>query len=84
MPEIVTVRISDDALARATGADALAAASIAPLELREKEGLALINGTDGMLGMLLLALHDLSVLLDNDDELTAGRRDTGYFAVMPG
>ena len=38
---------------------ALAAAGIAPLELREKEGLALINGTDGMLGMLLLALHDL-------------------------
>ncbi len=46
---------------------ALAAASIAPLVLREKEGLALINGTDGMLGMLLLALHDLSVLLDTAD-----------------
>ena len=27
--------------------------------LAAKEGLALINGTDGMLGMLLLALHDL-------------------------
>ncbi|MGN6600072.1 MAG: aromatic amino acid lyase, partial [Actinomycetes bacterium] len=40
---------------------------IAPLELREKEGLALINGTDGMLGMLLLALHDLAVLLDTAD-----------------
>ena len=48
-------------------AEALAAASIAPLELREKEGLALINGTDGMLGMLLLALHDLQVLLDTAD-----------------
>ncbi len=36
--------------------------------LREKEGLALINGTDGMLGMLLLALHDLEMLL------TTGRR----------
>jgi histidine ammonia-lyase len=47
--------------------DALAAAGIAPLVLREKEGLALINGTDGMLGMLLLALHDLSVLLDTAD-----------------
>jgi histidine ammonia-lyase len=47
--------------------EALAAASIAPLELREKEGLALINGTDGMLGMLLLALHDLRVLLDTAD-----------------
>ncbi|WP_164861872.1 aromatic amino acid lyase, partial [Microbacterium sp. CPCC 204701] len=48
-------------------ADALAAAGIARLVLREKEGLALINGTDGMLGMLLLALHDLSVLLDTAD-----------------
>ena len=27
--------------------------------LREKEGLALINGTDGMLGMLALAIADL-------------------------
>jgi len=43
-------------------ADALAAAAIAPLELQEKEGLALINGTDGMLGMLCLAIHDLGAL----------------------
>lgn len=40
-------------------ADALAAAEIEPLVLREKEGLALINGTDGMLGMLCLAIADL-------------------------
>src|SRR4051794_20676431 len=33
-------------------AQALAAAGIAPLTLVAKEGLALINGTDGMLGML--------------------------------
>ena len=39
--------------------------------LREKEGLALINGTDGMLGMLLLALHDLSVLLQTADVAAA-------------
>src|SRR5690606_41295424 len=44
-------------------ADALPAAGIAPLALREKEGLALINGTDGMPGMLCLALHDLRSLL---------------------
>ncbi|TDP41135.1 histidine ammonia-lyase [Nocardia ignorata] len=44
-------------------AQALAAAGIAPVELAEKEGLALINGTDGMLGMLLLACHDLRALL---------------------
>ena len=46
---------------------ALAAAGIEPLELQEKEGLALINGTDGMLGMLLLAcadLHELVTLAD--------------------
>lgn len=48
-------------------ADALAAAGLAPLELVEKEGLALINGTDGMLGMLVLALHDLGMLLDVAD-----------------
>ncbi|ACU40070.1 histidine ammonia-lyase [Actinosynnema pretiosum subsp. pretiosum] len=51
-------------------ADALAAAGITPLRLAEKEGLALINGTDGMLGMLVLAIHDLRHLLDVAD-LTA-------------
>jgi histidine ammonia-lyase len=44
-------------------ADALAAAGIEPLTLQEKEGLALINGTDGMLGMLVLALADLGALV---------------------
>lgn len=44
-------------------ATALAAAGLTPVELREKEGLALINGTDGMLGMLVLAIHDLTDLL---------------------
>ncbi|MGO1293944.1 MAG: histidine ammonia-lyase, partial [Cellulosimicrobium funkei] len=52
-------------------ADALAAAGIAPLALREKEGLALINGTDGMLGMLALALHDLRSLLTTADVAAA-------------
>ncbi len=50
-----------------SAADALGAAGIAPVALREKEGLALINGTDGMLGMLLLALHDLEMLLTTAD-----------------
>ena len=44
-------------------AQALAAAGIRPVELREKEGLALINGTDGMLGQLVLAITDLRRLL---------------------
>ena len=38
-----------------------------PLVLRAKEGLALINGTDGILGMLLLALEDLGRLAKTAD-----------------
>jgi histidine ammonia-lyase len=50
---------------------ALAAAGLAPVELAAKEGLALINGTDGMLGMLVLALTDLEVLLRTADVAAA-------------
>jgi histidine ammonia-lyase len=53
-----------------SAADALARAGITPIVLREKEGLALINGTDGMLGMLVLAITDLRRLLKVAD-LTA-------------
>jgi histidine ammonia-lyase len=59
----VRVRSGDRVLA----AGALAAASIPPLVLAEKEGLALINGTDGMLGMLVLAAADLALLLRTAD-----------------
>ncbi|MGH2840363.1 MAG: aromatic amino acid lyase, partial [Solirubrobacteraceae bacterium] len=48
---------------RADAATALAEAGVEPLTLIAKEGLALINGTDGMLGMLILASHDLGRLL---------------------
>ncbi|EME53179.1 histidine ammonia-lyase [Amycolatopsis decaplanina] len=48
-------------------ADALKHAGIEPVVLAEKEGLALTNGTDGMLGMLLLAAADLRKLLDTAD-----------------
>jgi histidine ammonia-lyase len=48
----------------------LAAHGITPIVLEPKEGLALINGTDGMLGMLILALHDFERLLKMAD-LTA-------------
>ncbi|RKR76491.1 histidine ammonia-lyase [Frondihabitans australicus] len=51
--------------------DALAAAGISPILLREKEGLALVNGTDGMLGMLLLALDDLRTLVTTADVAAA-------------
>jgi len=48
-------------------AELLAAHGLAPVELREKEGLALLNGTDGMLGMLLLACADLARLFTSAD-----------------
>jgi histidine ammonia-lyase len=60
-------RVRDrDGVERDAG-DALAAAGITPIALREKEGLALVNGTDGMLGMLLLALDDLRTLVTTAD-----------------
>lgn len=49
----------------------LLSANIAAVELLEKEGLALINGTDGMLGMLILAIHDLEKLLNAADVIAA-------------
>ncbi|WP_028047555.1 histidine ammonia-lyase [Cellulomonas sp. URHE0023] len=48
-----------------------AQAGLTPVTLTEKEGLALINGTDGMLGMLALALHDLENLLTTADVAAA-------------
>ncbi len=42
---------------------ALEAAGLQPAALRAKEGLALINGTDGILAMLCLAIHDLDMLM---------------------
>ncbi|MFD5411631.1 histidine ammonia-lyase [Streptomyces nojiriensis] len=45
----------------------LAEAGIEPVVLREKEGLALLNGTDGMLGMLIMALADLGKLYTSAD-----------------
>ncbi|HSJ22709.1 MAG TPA: histidine ammonia-lyase [Nocardioidaceae bacterium] len=52
-------------------ADALRAAGLQPVELAAKEGLALINGTDGMLGMLVLAVADLRTLLRTADVAAA-------------
>ncbi len=56
-------QVVDEQGIRRPAADALAGAGITPVELQAKEGLALINGTDGMLGMLVLAIHDLRQLL---------------------
>jgi histidine ammonia-lyase len=55
--------VLDRAGRRIPAAQALAAAGLERLDLAAKEGLALINGTDGMLGMLLLAIADLRHLL---------------------
>lgn len=52
-------------------AELLARHGIEPVELQEKEGLALINGTDGMLGMLVLGLADLAHLVDASDVIAA-------------
>ena len=52
-------------------AEALAAAGLTPVQLEEKEGLALINGTDGMLGMLVLAIVDLGNLVKVADVTAA-------------
>ena len=42
--------------------EAMQAVGLKPIELEAKEGLALINGTDGMLGMLIMACADLAAL----------------------
>jgi histidine ammonia-lyase len=59
--------VRDASGSQVPAADALAAAGLAPVELKAKEGLALINGTDGMLGMLALAITDLRMLLRTAD-----------------
>jgi histidine ammonia-lyase len=58
---------------------ALVAAGLSPVTLRAKEGLALINGTDGILAMLSLALHDLSLLMRCAD-ITAAMTVEGLLA----
>jgi histidine ammonia-lyase len=58
--------------------DALSGRGLEPFDLEEKEGLSLINGTDGMLAMLVLALADLELLLDTAD-LAAAMSVEGAF-----
>jgi len=59
--------VRDASGAARPAAEALVAAGLEPVELQEKEGLALINGTDGMLGMLVLAIADLEALVKAAD-----------------
>jgi histidine ammonia-lyase len=52
---------------RRPAAAALAGEGLAPITLGPKEGLALINGTDGILAMLILATLDLGQLVQVAD-----------------
>ncbi|MEI6220448.1 MAG: histidine ammonia-lyase [Actinomycetes bacterium] len=52
-------RVRDASGTEMDSLDAMKSAGITPIELEAKEGLALINGTDGMLGMLIMACADL-------------------------
>jgi histidine ammonia-lyase len=56
---------------RLSGGEAMRRAAIAPLKLEAKEGLALLNGTQGMLALLSLALYDAEVLVDTADVAAA-------------
>ena len=62
--------INADGVTRAA-LPALKAAGLKPVKLETKEGLSLINGTDGMLGMLLLACADAELLYRTADVTAA-------------
>jgi histidine ammonia-lyase len=56
---------------RRAARQALKSANLKPVKLETKEGLALINGTDGMLGMLVLACADAERLFKTADVTAA-------------
>ena len=51
----------------AAGGEAMRLAGIAPLALQAKEGLSLLNGTQGMLALLSLALREADIVADTSD-----------------
>ncbi|HSS60139.1 MAG TPA: histidine ammonia-lyase [Candidatus Limnocylindrales bacterium] len=63
--------VVDSQGARRPAAQALKSAKLKAVKLETKEGLALINGTDGMLGMLLLACADADRLFKTADVTAA-------------
>jgi len=63
--------VVDASGSRRPAAQALKAAKLKPVKLETKEGLSLINGTDGMLGMLLLACADAERLFRTADVTAA-------------
>lgn len=50
---------------------AMSTLGITPIHLRSKEALSLINGTDGMLAMLVLVVHDIKQLVKISDVTAA-------------
>ncbi|MGH2674499.1 MAG: histidine ammonia-lyase [Actinomycetota bacterium] len=56
-------RVLADGAGTEPAAEALGRAGLEPIELQAKEGLALVNGTEGMLALGTLALHDARGLL---------------------
>src|SRR5207253_11431021 len=60
-----------ESLERASGAAALEAAGLKPVELAPKEGVSLINGTQVMTAIGCLALHDAEVLATTADVIGA-------------
>src|SRR5579863_185300 len=54
-----------------SGAEALQRARIVPVQLAAKEGLSLLNGTQGMLALLSLALRHADALADTADVAAA-------------
>src|SRR5439155_7277684 len=63
--------VVDPSGATKEAAQALRSAKLKPVRLETKEGLSLINGTDGMLGMLLLACTDAERLFRTADVTAA-------------
>lgn len=59
--------LADDGRTSVAAGPVLQAAGIAPEVLQAKEGLALLNGTEGMLAHLCLAVADLDVILPTAD-----------------
>jgi histidine ammonia-lyase len=56
---------------RMPGGEAMQKARIAPLVPEAKEGISLLNGTQGMLALLALALRDAQILSDTSDVAAA-------------
>lgn len=54
-----------------SGREAMKLAGIRPITLKAKEGLALINGTQAMMGVSVLAVHDAEVIMKSADIISA-------------